>query len=212
MRESRNVGRRMTGWLIAVALIAAIAAIGGFLWSRPAVSWSAVAAAVGRQDTLHGKGRVYLKDGSEWEYALWARVEGPGSTIPNGIVRPVRRPPGKTTLPSEADPVLLMLCNAMDVCGKEGVITQLALGPAKSARARRTEWGGRPAFMVEVRTPTRLAAHSNLYPDSWRFFLDRDAKLILAFSMFIDEHGESKLHARCEYEYNVSLPSGFREK
>jgi hypothetical protein len=34
--------------------------------------------------------------------------------------------------------------------------------------------------------------------------------LVLAVSMFAEAAGESRLRATCEYEYNATLPSGFK--
>ena len=203
--------RRKCRWCLAVILAIVLAAI-IFSWVRPMVGWSVVAGAMGRQDTLHGSGRVYLRDNSEWDCALWAKVEGPGKTIPNTMVRPVRLPAGQTAVPERPDPMLMALGQAMDVCGEEGIITRLLASGDSRARGRRTEWHGKPAIMVEMQSPASLRRAASGYPDAWRFVVDPKSKLVLAVSMLVKEGGEDVPRGRCEYEYNAPLPKGFREQ
>jgi len=216
MGEERQVKRsRSRRWAIAAVAVLAAAAVGGgivFSWARPRVRWRQVLAAVGQQDTIHGQARIYLPDGSQWEYALWAKVKGPGKTAVNGALRPVRLPPGRSTLPAHPDPMLKAFCDALDVCGKQGIITLLAAGGTGSPRARRIEWAGKPALMVDMATPAKLASDRQPHLDEWRLVLDPDSRLVLAVSLFAREGGESVMRARCGYEYNAWLPAGFKDQ
>lgn len=204
--------------MVVVAVAAILAAAGVFSFTRPVVKWSRVAEAIGRQDTLRGTARAYLPDGSEWECAVWAKIQGPGRTIRNAMVRPVKLPlsgpqggGSGSTGPPRPSPTLLLLGEAMDVCGKDGIVTKLVASGRGRARGTRTEWGGKTAVMVEANTPRSLHL-SDDYPDFWRFFIDPDSELVLAVSMFANRGGQRVLRARCEYEYNAPLPKGFREQ
>ncbi len=209
--NTRRGSRRTILWCVAVGLALVLAAL-VFSWVRPVVRWKAVAEAMGRQETLHGSGRVYLSDNSEWDCALWVKVEGPGKTIPNAMVRPVRLPAGQTTMPQRPARTLVTLQLAMHICGEEGIITRLAASRQSWTRGRRTERDGRPAIAVEVQDPAILRSGVSGYPDAWQFVIDPESKLVLAATMLVKESGEEVPRARCEYEYNAPLPKGFREK
>jgi len=209
---SRTARSKRSRWALVVLPVAALAVVGiAHLQARRTVRWSEVAQAIGRQDTLHGTGRVYLADGSEWEYALWGKIEGPGKTITNGVAMPVRLPPGQNHVPAQPDSTLTGLGGAMDVCGQEGVVTKLAAA-GQRARGKRADWGGKRALVVEVDTPPGLRDPGGRGPDSWRFYIDPESKLVLAVNMFVRERNQEVLRARCEYEYNAPLPEGFKEK
>jgi len=208
---ARHSTCRKCGWGAALA-VALVLAVLVFSWVRPVVRWRAVAEAMGRQDTLHGIGRIYLRDNSQWDCALWAKVEGPGQTIPNTMARPVRLPAGQTTVPQRPDPMLMAFQQAMDLCGEEGIITRLAASGHSRRRGRRTEWHGQPAITVEVQNPASLRRGATGFPDAWRLVVDPQSKLVLAATMLVKESGEDVPRGRCEYEYNAPLPKGFREK
>ena len=212
--DAQATQRTWRSWLwVALVALAGVGAALAYSWSHPTVKWSQVAEAMGRQDTLHGLGRVYLPDGSEWEYALWARIEGPGKTISNGMVRPagLSLEAGLSGFRLPPDPMLIGMGQAMDVCGEKGIITRLIASGHTRARARRTEWGVTQALWVEMETPPKLQEAAG-GPDAWSFYLDPKSKLVLAVSMFVREQEQEVLRARCEYEYNVPLPQGFTEE
>ncbi len=178
----------------------------GYLRMRPMVRWDEVAAAVGRQDTLHGNGRVFLENGSEWEVALWAKIEGPGRMTPNWLVRPVKLPEGQSSVGEEPKPGLMKLVEAMDICGEQGVVTGLAGRRVKQA-ARRTQWSGKDVLLAEV----RIESSARGGPELWRVYVDEESGLVRAVAMFAEENGAERVRLRCEYEYNAALPPGFRE-
>jgi hypothetical protein len=172
----------------------------------PPVSWASVEKAIGRQDTVRGLARVYLSDGSEWEYALWAKIEGPGQTVANGMVRPIGGPPRRGALPGKPHPELIALGQATDIAGARGIIRQLVASGGRYALGRRVEWRGRAALMVEAATPHRQSGR----PSAWRFVLDPQSKLVVSASMLAQEGGRTDLRVRCDYQYNLALPPGFR--
>jgi len=201
-------------WRVAVPVAVAAVAVAALVVvgrARPAVKWSAVLEAAGGRETMHGRGRVYLKDGTEWDYALWAKIEGAGRFITKGMARPVSLRPGEEELSSEPPPELPMLCDAMNCCGEGGIVERLSGAGGGRARARRCEWGGRAALMVEVETRKALGESGEGYPDGWCFYLDPDAKLVRGMELFMVEEGELRLRGRCAYEYDLPLPPGFEE-
>ncbi len=200
--------RLMTKWRWVLTLVAAVA-VGagvGYLCSRPTVDWVEVAAAVGRQDTLHGTGRAFLDDGSEWEAALWAKIDGPGKTTPNWMVRPVKTPEGQSAVGEKPKPGLMKLVEEMDVCGEHGVVTRLAEKRVRQ-KAVKTQWGRKDVLEAEVRTRSSDRGGPHL----WRVYVDKDSGLVRAVAAFAEENGTERVRLRCEYEYNEALPPGFRE-
>lgn len=208
-KRGRRPSRSGLLWVGAAAALVAVVTI-LFLRLFPPVSWVAVAEAMGRQDTMRGRARIYLSDGSEWEYALWASIHGRGKTMANGMARPVRKPPGQQALSKKPDPALLMLGKAIDIGGPDGIIKQLVDSGHRYVLGRRIELRGQPAIVVEAKTPRRQPSAPGGGPDAWRLVLDPDSKLVLAASASMEEGGHSRLRARCEYEYNLALPPGFK--
>ena len=196
-------------WLPAIALAVSAAAAALLFVVRPKteVEWSEVLEAVGECDTMHGRGRVCLRDGTEWDYALWARIEGPGRSVTRGMVRPANeRAAARDDAPEELAP----LCNAMDVCGENGIVARLAAVGRVDA-ARRTEWGGKPILVAEVNTQQALGVRGEVEPDWRRLFVDRHTKRVVGLELFTAAGEGRLLRGTCEYGYDLPLPPGFEE-
>ena len=201
--------RRKWGWWVAFVATAATAGIVLVLlvWPRPALRWAQVLEAVGERDTVYGRGHLYLPDGTEWDYALWARIEGPGRSVTRGMIRPANeRAAARDVAPQELTP----LCNAMDVCGENGIVARLAAVGRVDA-ARRTEWGGKPILVAEVNAQQALGVRGDGEPDWWRLFVDGQTKRVLGVELFAAEGEGRLLRGTCEYDYDLPLPPGFEE-
>jgi hypothetical protein len=199
--------------LLAAALLVVLAAAAWLLLgrARPVVKWSAVAESLHQRQTMHGKGRIYLSNGTEYAYALWGRIMPRGPCDVKGMALPVRTQGQEAELPAQASPQLITLCNAMDYCGENGILTRLASGPRGPARARPGEWAGRAALVVDVPSPVPPAGEEAGYPDLFRLHIDTQTELVVCLELFLVEDGESKLRGRCDYWYDVALPPGFEE-
>ncbi len=176
--------------------------------ARPSVSWSEVLAAVGERQTMHGLGRISLKDGSEWEYTLWARIGGPGVSVTAGMLRPLQLPPGETEMPERPAEELELLCRAMDYSGERGIAARLAAGEKERAGARRAELGGERVLEVVLNSASVLGKETG-YPDEWRVYVDPETMLVRQVKLFLVEAGKPVLRAVCEYRYDEPLPPGF---
>jgi len=196
-------------WLLAVALAvsAAVAALLFVVRPKFEVEWSEVLEAVGGCDTMHGHGRVCLRDGTEWDYALWARIKGPGRAVTRGMVKPANE---RAAARDDAPEELAHLCNAMDVCGENGIVARLAAVGRVDA-ARRTEWGGEPILVAEVNTQQALGVRGEVEPDWWRLFVDRQTKRVVGVELFTAAGEGRLLSGTCEYDYDLPLPPGFEE-
>ncbi len=195
--------------LLGLVVAAAAAAVLLTLWRRPVVRWQAVLDAAARKRTVHGKGRVYVRDGPEWEYALWGTIGPDGRCASKGMLRQVGlSPKGEAAAPQ---PEVLMLCQAMDYCGEGGIVVRLASDAADGVRARRERWGGREVLAVDVESPEGPGAEEAGGPDGWRLFLDPETMLLLVMDLYVVEEGRRTVTGMCEYEYDVPLPPGFDE-
>ena len=201
--------RRKWGWWMALVATAAAAGVVLVLlvWPRPAVRWAQVLEAVGERDTVYGRGHVYLPDGTEWDYVLWASIEGPGRCVQKGIVRPAnQRAALLEGIPAHLPP----LCAAMDPCGEGGIVARLAAA-GRAGRAEREEWGGRSVLAAEVKTAEVMGGTTKGAPDWCRLLVDPDAKLLLGVELFAAEGEDRVLWGGCEYHYDLPLPPGFEE-
>ena len=144
-RSEQTPARRQVRWWLAILpIVLGAAAISWFALARarPTVAWSDVLAAAGQRQTMNGLGSLSMKDGSEWEYALWVRMGGPGVSVSGGMLLPVSPPPGGNQMPAKLDEDLEMLCRAMDYFGEGGVVARLAAREKEKTPARRVELGG----------------------------------------------------------------------
>jgi hypothetical protein len=160
---------------------------------------------------MHGLGSLSMKDGSEWEYALWARIGGPGVSVSGGMLMPVTPPPGETQMPVRLDEDLQILCRAMDYFGEGGVVARLAAGEKEKTPARRVELGGESVLLVELSSVGIMGAETR-HPDEWQVYVDPKTMLVRQMKLFMVEAGKPVLRALCKYRYDEPLPPGFDER
>lgn len=197
------------------AVFAIVVGAGLIAWvvvarARPAVSWPLVLQAVGDQTTIHGSARIHLEDGTMWEYSLWSRVEGPGRCETKGLAKRARPAPGESPLPERPSAELTELCQAMDCCGEDGVVTRLASQADKPMPGRWGELGGQRVWEFRLETADATAAgQGEGHPEAWVIAVDPKTKLVRALEVSAAGSGALGLRARCEYEYGKPLPAGF---
>jgi len=209
MSEERKAMERGRKRLWVVGLLVAAAAAGSWVVvarARPVVRWAEVLEAARQRETINGRGWLYLRDGGEWEYALWARREGDDGWVTKGMLAPTGAAVG-----GEPTPELAALCEAMDYYGEEGIVRRLAGHQSGRARARRRERAGQLVWEVQLDTPEGLRGEASGGPDGWRFLIDVKAKLVRRLEVSVTEGGEQRLRGWCDYEYDLPLPAGFEE-
>jgi hypothetical protein len=206
-------GRHWTRWWVAMVPVAL--ALAALVWlavvrARPAVAWPEVLEAAGERETVHGVAQLYLMDGSEWQYALWARIGGPGVSSSEGMLLQVRPAPGEEETPGRLSEELQMLCRAMDYCGEAGIVTRLARGPENRTPARREAIRGKPVLMVDLAGES-IGDEEAAYPDRVQVYVDPDTMLVSRLKLFMVEAGGPALRGLCDYRYDEPLPPGFGE-
>jgi len=207
-------GRRLLPLALGVAIAAGVLGWALAGRARPVLKWSEVLEAVGQRNTMQGRGWLHLRDGTEWRYGLWARMESGGRVITKGMLVPVSAAAARKPTPE-----LVGLCEAMSYCGEEGILRRLAARKgglpagrqAGRARGRRIAWAGRRAWELRFDTPKELQEEGRRYPDRWRFVIDPETKLVRRVELFVREDGEERLRGWCDYEYDRPLPPGFEE-
>jgi hypothetical protein len=206
MSEERKVRKRGPKWWWVAGLLAAAAAVGSWVVTgrgRPVVRWVEVLEAARQRETIYGRCWLYPRDGSEWQYALWARREKEGGWATKGLLVPTGAAGG-----GEPTPELTVLCEAMDYFGEEGMVGRLSGRQSGRARAGRLERAGQLMWEVELDTPGGEAGGG---PDGWRLLIDPKAKLVRRLEVFMTEAGTQRLRGWCDYEYDLPLPPGFEE-
>jgi hypothetical protein len=193
--------------LVVVAVVAAIGVLG--VGGRPVVRWSEVLDALAQKETLRGQGRVYSADGPDWDYALWGKVGEGGSCTSKGMLRAMELPGGRNA--DGPGPEVVVLCQAMDYCGENGIVARLATDRSASGPARREKWRGREVLAAEVDSREVLGTEGAGIPESWRLLLDPATHLLLGMELYVTRGGERMVGATCEYEYDVPLPPGFED-
>jgi hypothetical protein len=209
-RPEQQSRRRWAWWWFGVVALAAAAAA---VWlaatrARPAVEWRAVLEALGERKTVHGLGHIYLRDGSEWEYALWGRVEGPGACHTEGMARPVRLPRQSAGTPEKPNERLVMLVQAMDCYGEKGIIRRLAARAEKTTRARWVKLVTERVLLVELNRGEGLGEGTPPV-DEWAVYVDPETMSVRRLELFTVEGGKRVLRGRCDYRYDQALPPGF---
>ncbi len=207
-------GRHWARWWLAMVPVALVLA--ALVWlavvrARPAVAWPEVLEAAGERETLHGAGQLYLTDGSEWQYALWALLGGPGVSSSEGMLLQVRPAAGQEETPGQLSEELQMLCQAMDYCGERGIVTRLARGPENRTPARWEDIHGKPVLMVDLAGQS-IADEEAAYPDQVQVYVDPDTMLVSRLKLFMVEAGSPALRGLCDYRYDEPLPPGFGER
>lgn len=216
MSEDREIseqgGRRgwVRWWPRVAPMIVVIAVVGwlGVERARTTVSWPAVVEAAGEKTTIHGLARVHPKDGSVWEYALWARVEGPGTYTTEGMLRPVRSASAERRPSPAPGAELRALCAAMDYFGENGIVSRVAAGPEKQVRARWARVSGDRALLVELEGAA-VAGEKAEYVDRWQVYVDAETMLVRRVELVAIDGGERLVRGRCDYRYDEPLPPGF---
>lgn len=166
--------------------------------ARTQVKWTAVMEAANAASTINGLARLSGEDGTQWDYSLWSRVEGPGAFSPKGMLVPVRVPKGAK--PSD---LTVRVAGAVDYCGPEGVAAALA-GRKRSSRGRWTKWGGNRVLKATVHA-SEVPGWAGSAPDEWRFYLEPHTRLVQGVEIFAN----GALRGRAEYRYNQPLPPAF---
>ena len=210
MSEPRDRSRlarfvRRFWWVLVLLLVAVLAASVVAIWNARHVKWAEVMAAVARQKTINGVGRIYGEDGSEWAVAVWVRVDEAHSFASNQMLVPVSARPNQ-----QPGPEVMALASAADY--PDYIVRALAL-LGHTARVRATTWSGKPTLETEVVFPVdrvegEMVGGHPPYLSLIRFYLDPDTKLVMAAELLVD----GKARASVEYRYNLPLPKGFRPK
>jgi len=204
MSRARDRGRlagfvRRFWWALVLLVVAVLAASVVAIWHATHVRWAEVMAAVAKQKTINGVGRIYAEDGSEWALALWIRSGGSASYAANWMLVP-----SKGSRKRAPTPDVDMLREATDYTDGIGAIGPLAENHS-ATRVSPTEWGGEPALEAVVSYPAQYLSGWRTHPDGYRFYLDPDTRLVMAAELFM----AGKLRATVEYHYNRPLPKGF---
>jgi len=186
---------------IAAVLVVVAAAVLLLLARRGrVVCWSEVLFAATKQRTVDGTGRLYAADGSQWQVAVWIRVDGPNAFTANSLLLPIS---GGGAQPSPEVMTLARAVNYLDA--ERGIVARLAREGATQP-GRSTQFAGQPVREV-VAAPSRgWSREAEAAGLTWRFYLDPRTKLVRGLDLLAG----GKLAGKIEYHYNQPLPKGFR--